>query len=414
MGMKKRIIYISYDGMTDPLGQSQVLPYLKGISLAGYSITLISLEKEIPFRQTGREISEFCETYSIKWIPKIYQKKIPVVSPVLNLLGLIQESDMLQKQEAFNMIHCRSYMSGIVGYRAKQKFGTTFLFDPRGFFADERVDGNLWNLSNPVYRLVYKYFKKKEKQFITHADHIVTLTHAGKVVICNKIIPGYPPSKITVIPCCADTQLFSPASIENEKLNSMKKSLGIGNKFVLTYLGAVGTWYMTNEMMKFYAVLRKKKTNTHFLFVTAENPQIIYDEADKWQIPRTEITIIKSPRKLVPYYLAMSDAGIFFIKPTFSKQGSSPTKLGEMLSMGIPVICNAGVGDVESIIRATQTGICLSSFSETEMTEAIEAIAGLNNKSINVEKAQKAIDFFSLEQGIKSYLKVYELLLGKA
>lgn len=413
MGMKKRIIYISYDGMTDPLGQSQVLPYLKGISLAGYSITLISLEKEIPFGQSGKEISELCETHSIHWIPKIYQKKIPVLSPILNLFSLIQESDKLQKQAIFNMIHCRSYMSGIVGYRAKHKYGTTFLFDPRGFFADERVDGNLWNLSNPIYRLVYRYFKKKEKQFITQADHIVSLTHAGKEVICKKILPGFPPNKITVIPCCADTQLFSLASIDHGKLNTMKASLGLSNKFVLIYLGAVGTWYLTSEMMKFYAVLREKKTNTHFLFVTAENPQIIIDEAAKWQIPQSEITIVKSPRKLVPYYLAMSDAGIFFIKPSFSKQGSSPTKLGEMLSMGIPVICNAGVGDVESIISATQTGVCLKSFSETEMTDAIEIIAGMSDKSMNVEKAQKAIAFFSLEQGIKSYLGIYESLLGK-
>jgi glycosyltransferase involved in cell wall biosynthesis len=109
----------------------------------------------------------------------------------------------------------------------------------------------------------------------------------------------------------------------------------------------------------------------------------------------------------------MSDAGIFFIKPSFSKQGSSPTKLGEMLSMGIPVICNAGVGDVESIINATQTGTCLTSFSETEMAEVIETIAQMNDKTMNVEKAQKAIAFFSLEQGIKSYLGIYESLLGK-
>jgi hypothetical protein len=37
----------------------------------------------------------------------------------------------------------------------------------------------------------------------------------------------------------------------------------------------------------------------------------------------------------------------------------------------------------------------------------------MNDKTMNVEKAQKAIAFFSLEQGIKSYLGIYESLLGK-
>ena len=42
--MNKNVLYISYDGMTDPLGQSQVLPYLSGLSKEGYSFHLISFE----------------------------------------------------------------------------------------------------------------------------------------------------------------------------------------------------------------------------------------------------------------------------------------------------------------------------------------------------------------------------------
>jgi len=42
-------IFISLDGMTDPLGQSQVLPYLGGLSKLGYNFWIISLEKEEAF-----------------------------------------------------------------------------------------------------------------------------------------------------------------------------------------------------------------------------------------------------------------------------------------------------------------------------------------------------------------------------
>ena len=36
--MSSRVLYISYDGMTDALGQSQVLPYLCGLAQRGVII----------------------------------------------------------------------------------------------------------------------------------------------------------------------------------------------------------------------------------------------------------------------------------------------------------------------------------------------------------------------------------------
>ncbi len=42
----KHILFVSYDGMTDPLGQSQVLPYIREISKSNYRYTLISFEKK--------------------------------------------------------------------------------------------------------------------------------------------------------------------------------------------------------------------------------------------------------------------------------------------------------------------------------------------------------------------------------
>jgi hypothetical protein len=52
-----------------------------------------------------------------------------------------------------------------------------------------------------------------------------------------------------------------------------------------------------------------------------------------------------------------SDINISFIKPVYSKISSSPTKLGEVLSMGIPVISNSGVGDVEQIVLNAEAGL---------------------------------------------------------
>ena len=55
------VLYISYDGMTDPLGQSQVLPYLTGLSKKGFNIILISFEKQERFTGTKPLIEKLCQ-----------------------------------------------------------------------------------------------------------------------------------------------------------------------------------------------------------------------------------------------------------------------------------------------------------------------------------------------------------------
>ena len=45
----EKILYISYDGMTDQLGQSQVIPYMQGLAKLGQKITILSAEKKDAF-----------------------------------------------------------------------------------------------------------------------------------------------------------------------------------------------------------------------------------------------------------------------------------------------------------------------------------------------------------------------------
>ena len=78
------------------------------------------------------------------------------------------------------MVHCRSYIPARVGLALKRRFGVRFLFDMRGFWPDEKVEGNNWNLANPLYAAVYRYFKRLESRLLRGADHIVSLTEAGQ------------------------------------------------------------------------------------------------------------------------------------------------------------------------------------------------------------------------------------------
>ena len=157
------ILYISYDGMTDPLGQSQVLPYLTGLSEKGFRIHLLSFEKQSRFQGQSELISKICEKHKISWNPLIYTKSPPVLSSIYDFVRMKNTAEKLHIKHRFKLIHCRSYLPALAGLHLKNKFNVPLLFDMRGFWVDERIEGNIWKISNPIYRFIYKYFKKKEK-----------------------------------------------------------------------------------------------------------------------------------------------------------------------------------------------------------------------------------------------------------
>src|SRR6185369_11111518 len=136
--------------------------------------------KQEKFERLRGEISNACEQHSIKWIPLRYHKNPPVLSTLYDVWKLWQTVRREYKVNPFQIVHCRSYITSLIGLRIKQKWNVKFIFDMRGFWADERVEGGLWNLKNPVYKMVYRFFKKKEKQFLIEADHVVSLTHNAK------------------------------------------------------------------------------------------------------------------------------------------------------------------------------------------------------------------------------------------
>lgn len=397
--------------MTDPLGQSQVLPYLKGIHETFPDITILSAEKKANYERNAENIRRLLENTSIRWNPFPYHRFPPVLSTLWDLSVMQRKAGKICRK-APHIVHCRSYIAALTGLKLKRKYGTPLIFDMRGFWPDERVDGGLWNLENPFYRLIYRYFKKKERTFFEASDAIISLTHKGKKEISDKF--GIAPDKITVIPCCADRDLFNPSRIDAQELQELRSKLNIPkDALLLTYLGSLGTWYLLDEMLDLYKVVRQKYPSARLLFVTPDPAATIMEKAKKKDIPREELLILRADRQEVPALIAISDAGLFFITKCFSKIASSPTKMGEFLSMGIPVIANNGVGDVEEIINDGACGHVITDFT----TAAYENCANGLEQILQIDRScmiTAADKYFDLDKGIEAYLEVYRSLVASA
>lgn len=401
------VLYLSYDGLTDGLGRSQVLPYIIGLSRLGHSFTIISFEKDAPFQKEGKNIQKIVDDSGMSWYPLKYTSWPPILSTLYDVHNLNRTIARLHSEAPFDIVHCRSYITSLAGLALKKKHGVKMIFDMRAFYADERVDGGIWNLNNPLFKAVYKYFKRKEVEFLEGADYSISLTEKGKDIIHSWDHIKNNPVPVQVIPCCADLEHFHPSRIDATRKSGMQKKLGLSkDDFVITYLGSIGTWYLLDEMLDFFKVLLEKKSNAKFLFVTTDEPSTITKPATAKGIPADRIAISPAKREEVPTFLSLANAAIFFIQPVFSKSGSSPTKHGEMLGMGLPVIANSGVGDVDSIIQDTKSGILVDDFSEGSYKNAVDQIDEL--LKIPISDLQNAAQkYYSLEEGVRKYNQVY-------
>jgi glycosyltransferase involved in cell wall biosynthesis len=294
------------------------------------------------------------------------------------------------------------------GKKIAKRTGIPFLFDMRGFWVDERVDSGLWKLNNPLYKLLYRIYKRKEQGYFNAASHIISLTHKGKQELVNRYQVSA--EKVSVIPCCADMEHFDFQRVLPDLTASYKQKLGIPpSAKVLSYLGSLGGWYLSDEMLLFFRSLLKQYPDAVFLFITHDDPRVITASAEQLGIPANHIRVQPASRDEVPAWLSVSDWNIFFIKDAYSKKASSPTKQGEVMAMGIPVICN-DIGDTGQIVAASGSGILVPQLDEKTFDAIVLQLK--NGLTVSREQIrQKAIEIFDLQQGANTYKEVYQQLL---
>ncbi len=389
----RKPLYLTYDGLTDPLGQSQILPYIYGLQQRGYFFTIISAEKPKFFQQSSPRLHEVLHQNTIQWLPSTYHKFPPVLSTLWDLWKMYKKASGEIRTGKYGVVHARSYLPGIIAMNLKKSYRLPWIFDMRGFWADERVEGGLWNLKNPFFKLVYQYIKKQETKMLKDADHIVVLTTKAKKIIVQKF--GVDSSKVTVIPCCVDLTHFSPIKPISQKQD-------------LLYLGSLGTWYMLDEMLDFFKLYKSSFPAARFRIVTKDTINILKQLCQKKNIPFEWIEVQSLTREQVPRAIATCAHAIYFIKPGYSKLASSATKLGEILAMGIPVVSNSQIGDQEELFEKYSMGVLVNDFNKEEYSKAISIL-----KTQFFDPTQlrvSAESYFSLENGLNSYQAVYEQL----
>jgi glycosyltransferase involved in cell wall biosynthesis len=394
--VKQGVLYISYDGMLEPLGQSQVLAYLERLA-ADRPIHLISFEKARDWDDARQRqaVRRRITQAGIRWHPLRYHKRPTAPATAFDIATGSALAIRLTLRHRLQIVHARSYVAGVMALAAKRMTGAKFLFDMRGFWADERVDGGLWPADGKLYRAA----KAVERRLLRAADHVVTLTHASVAEIRSfpYLAPRMPP--ISVIPTCANLdrfRIFGPPQRD---------------PFVLGYVGAVGTWYLLDEMLRCFLIVREGEPSARLLMVNRNEQQMIRERAAAHGIGMDEIELVSANHADVPREIARMSAGMALYKPGYSRLACAPTKLAEYLGCGVPCLGNTGVGDVGGILESKRVGVALPDFSDREITDGLRRLIALAcDSAIQQRCRETAQAMFSLEGAVESYASIYDQL----
>ena len=406
-----RALYISHVGMTEPLGQSQVLPYLRGLAAAGADIRLMSFERSSTTPETIAVQREVMRADGLRWHPLVRSPAHGLGVKVLESGAAVLRGLAAALVERPDIVHARSYLpAAAADVIATLSPKSKLLFDCRGMLGDEYVDNGQWTED----RVEYKLLKRFERRVFQRAEGMVVLTHALRAWLNERQLLGAR-TEVEVIPCCVDMRRFQP---NESSRRAAREELGIGDRVALMYSGSLGSWYLEDEMARYAAhVERAAKERGKGLVVivlSPTDPAPLREKLIAQGLAPDSLVFRKVAPARMAHYLTAGDIGMSFIQSCFSKKGSSPTKVAEYLASGMVVTLNGDIGDQAELAREAEACVVVDGYADETLAGAATRAVALADVPYAARAAltsQAARKHFDLaEIGVLRYTRLYRAL----
>lgn len=210
--------------------------------------------------------------------------------------------------------------------------------------------------------LALRMLEKLELFLYRQASQVIALTESFKT---NLVERGIDANKIQVIINGVDLQRYAPQA----KDPALIAQYQLEGKFVIGYIGTMGMAHGLSNVID----AAKLCPNITFLFVGAGA------ESESLQIQADGLSnVLFIPRQSkadIPKYWSLCDLALIHLKdnPTFA--GVIPSKLFEIMGMGLPIVCAAPKGEATDIVEQTKAGVTVASNNPELLANAIVILA---------------------------------------
>ena len=367
------LTYVTIDSLSEGVGSSQITPLISRLSKSGLKINLISYEKSNP----SSELVGYFESIGVKWNFRNFGSN--------GLIGGVERLNNLRQEiPKTNLVHARSDIPTVSAIASHQ---APVLWDVRSLWADQKV----MIQESFVNKTLYGIYRGLEGIAASRSVGMSTLTSAVVPILEQR--HKRLPLLRTVVPTAVDLDYF--------KLNPIMPS-----KVSALFSGTYNEYYDLDLSRLFMEEFRK-----HIVVKTHWARPI---ESNKSQIGVGESKVFLSSQTgmatLIPNYsfgvsVCKLDAG-----PSLS--AAMPTKIGEFLACGRPVVVNKGLGDMDQFFEEFNVGVTLDGTS-TNLVESSTKLAGLLSDSETPHRCRALAEkYFSMDVGASKYLNLYSQILN--
>ncbi|SFF42652.1 Glycosyltransferase involved in cell wall bisynthesis [Fontimonas thermophila] len=392
-------LYLTRNGLLEPLGQSQVLAYLRGLSRE-YHITLITYEKEEDWRDAARMSAarEECERLGIRWLPQRFWPQPKIVAPALSMLRMVWLAWRAVREQRVRLIHARSYIPAAVGWVLSRLTGVPFIFDMRALWPEELITAGRLRRGSRLHRIIVA----AERVCLRDAAAVVSLTHAAVDYLRHVYPTELAGQRVAVIPTCVDLDRFA-----------MRE----GDAGFQPLHGCIGTllsgWFKVDWLAAWWAYVAEQQPQARFEVITRDDPQAVRAALDPNRVLGERLSIRACAPAEMPAAIRKHEvSAMFYAGGQPSELGRSPTRMGEVLATGQPVVANAGVGDVASIVQTHRVGVLLEGTQPHHLQAAWQALCALMQEPDLPQRCRAAAEaVFSLRSGTAAYRALYQDIL---
>lgn len=367
------LTYLSIDSIQEGVGSSQITPLLIGLARTGKKICLLSFEKIKP----GDDLIKQFHEAEIAWTPHEFGNAGA-------LAGLARLNELRKSVPPSDILHGRSDIPTAAAVWSN--IDAPVLWDVRSLWSDQRklIGTPGWN------SLTARGARALENVSASNAKAMTTLT-AAVIPVLEKRHTKLPLIR-QVIPTCVQTSKFIPTSMPPGQL-------------VCLLSGTFNNYYDIERMREIVSAI-KKSINLKVIWARPS-------EAPEVGLGIGEDMIVTATHSEMPSLVASAHFGMAICKENTQESlaAAVPTKIGEFLASGRPIIVSKGIGDMDALINETNTGIVVA--HDDSLSKIGEQIAGLVSDSGIEERCRLlAMKYFDMSQAITSYSKIYSEMIG--
>lgn len=389
----KRITYLTYDGILEPLGYSQVARVLLALAERGYAYRLVSFERKARLADEARvdAVARELEAAGIVWERFEYAEGGAKSFPLNAARGM---SALAAHAATTSLVHARSYVAGFVAQQVGRLHRLPYLFDARGYWVDERREGGAFRR-----RLVLAVARRGERSLYEDAAAMVGLTALHVDDVVSGRFGRWRGGPTAAIPTCADYEVFRL----REDAGDASPDPFFAGKLVVGIIGSLNFSYHSEATLELARRILALRSDAVLFIATQQRDEYIA-LATKAGIDPARVLVRSIAHREMPRWVRHVDVVPHLLIETPSKRGSMPTKLAELFASGVRPLHVGCNGEVGAWVRRAGTGVLLRDVGPEALEDAARAV-GTMERDVDVLRAGRSITeaHFSLRSGVERY-----------